>query len=125
MWIAAAMIEAPTSRVSIDANKGRSQPLRILLAEDNITNQKVALRMLMRLGYKADVVNNGVAAVNALHEQDYDIILMDVQMPEMDGLEATRQIHAYVTPSAQPYIIAMTAAVMQLDHAKSLDAGIG
>jgi signal transduction histidine kinase/CheY-like chemotaxis protein len=115
---------APESKESIDAEMGRHHPLRILLAEDNITNQKVALRMLKRIGYEADVVVNGLEAVKTLHEQDYDIVFMDVQMPEMDGLEATRQIRTHCAPPKQPYIIAMTAAAMQLDREKCLASGM-
>lgn len=109
---------------SVDANMGQHHPLHILIAEDNVTNQKVALRMLDRLGYRADVAVNGVEAVKALREQKYDIILMDIQMPEMDGLEATRKIRADLAASDQPYIIAMTAAVMQVDRQKCLEAGM-
>ncbi len=99
-------------------------PLRILLAEDNVTNQKVALRMLSRLGYAADLAVNGVEAVKAVRAQRYDVILMDVQMPEMDGLEATRQIRADLPASDQPYIIAITAAAMQRDREKCLAVGM-
>src|SRR5690606_33499912 len=95
-----------------------------LLVEDNLTNQKVALRMLNRLGYEADVAVNGLEAVKAVHKQNYDVILMDVQMPEMDGLEATRQIRMDLALSEQPYIIAMTAAAMQLDREKCLEVGM-
>ena len=66
-------------------------PLRILLAEDYVVNQKLALRLLGQMGYRADVAANGLEAIQALERQPYDVILMDVQMPEMDGLEATRQ----------------------------------
>ena len=109
----------------LDQEMGSRYPLRILLAEDNLVNQKVALRMLKRLGYEADVAVNGLEAVQSAGRQPYDVILMDVQMPEMDGLEATRQIrarHAVIQP--QPYIIAMTAAAMQLDREKCLEAGM-
>ena len=112
------------SKESIDGEMGRHHPLRILLAEDNVTNQKVALRMLKRIGYEADVVINGMEAVKKLHEQNYDIVLMDVQMPEMDGLEATRQIRTQIAAPNQPYIIAMTAAAMQLDREKCLESGM-
>jgi PAS domain S-box-containing protein len=107
-----------------DPEMGILPPPRILLAEDNLTNQKVALRMLKRLGFEADVAVNGLEAVKAVHEQNYDIILMDVQMPEMDGLEATRQIRTELAASNQPCIIAMTAAVMQLDREKCLEVGM-
>ena len=108
----------------IDFNMGRHHPLNILLVEDNVTNQKVAVRMLKRLGYDADVVFNGLEAVYTVNEQHYDVILMDIQMPEMDGLEATRQIRLNLAATAQPYIIAMTAAVMQLDREKCLEVGM-
>jgi CheY-like chemotaxis protein len=108
----------------IDSDLGRRHPLRILLAEDNYTNQKVALRMLKRLGYEADVALNGLEAVKALHERQYDAILMDIQMPEMDGLEATRHIRMEFPASEQPYIVAMTAATIQLDREKCLAVGM-
>lgn len=98
-------------------------PLRILLAEDNAVNQKVATRMLNRLGYEADVVDNGIKAVESVQRELYDIVFMDVQMPEMDGLEATRRIRQDESIT-QPYIIAMTAAAMQLDKEKCLEAGM-
>jgi len=99
-------------------------PLRILLAEDNVVNQKVALRILSRLGYEADVVDNGLEVLRAVQEQPYDIIFMDVQMPEMDGLEATVRIRQDESLAYRPYIIAMTAAAMQLDKEKCLEAGM-
>jgi CheY-like chemotaxis protein len=70
----------------------QNKPLKILLAEDNMSSQKVALQMLKKLGYKANVVANGIEALQSLERQHYDVVLMDVKMPEMDGLEATRII---------------------------------
>lgn len=100
-----------------------SHSLRILLAEDNVVNQKVALHLLSRLGYRADVAGNGLEVLAALERQVYDVILMDVQMPEMDGLDATRKIVSGAF-SVQPYIIAMTANAMEGDRQLCLDAGM-
>jgi len=96
--------------------------LRILLAEDNLVNQKVAIRMLERLGYTADIAADGQEVLAALESRPYDVVLMDVQMPEMDGLEATRSIRS--TACHQPYIIAMTAHAMKGDREVCLDAGM-
>ena len=98
-------------------------PLRILLAEDNIVNQKVALQLLKRLGYRADVAGNGLEVLAALHRQSYDVVLMDVQMPELDGLSTTRRI-CQQWPSLRPWIIAMTANAMQGDREECLEAGM-
>lgn len=106
-------------------------PLRILLAEDNLVNQKVALHVLQLMGYQADVASNGLEVLEALHRQPYDVVLMDVQMPEMDGLAATRRIcqewsnkQAGGTPAPRPRIIAMTANAMQGDRSECLNAGM-
>ena len=96
-------------------------PLRILMAEDNQVNQKVAMSMLKRLGYKADVANNGLEVLQALQEKSYDVVLMDVQMPEMDGLEATRRIR---DSGLNTRIIAMTAHALDGDRADCLKAGM-
>ncbi|MBW4665068.1 MAG: response regulator [Chroococcus sp. CMT-3BRIN-NPC107] len=97
-------------------------PLQILLAEDNIVNQKVALHLLQQIGYTADVANDGLEVIAALKNRPYDVVLMDVQMPKMDGLEATRQIVA--SNPIRPRIIAMTANAMQGDREECLNAGM-
>jgi CheY-like chemotaxis protein len=106
----------------IDPGLAARLPLKILLAEDNVVNQKVALRLLARLGYEAEVAGNGLEAVAAVRRQPYDVVLMDVQMPEMDGLEASRRIKQGGT--AVPRIIAVTADAMQGDREKCLAAGM-
>ncbi|MCP4544254.1 MAG: response regulator [Chloroflexi bacterium] len=111
-------------RQQFDPEMGKRLPLRILLAEDNAVNQKLALRLLARMGYRADVAGNGLETLEALQRQPYDVILMDVQMPEMDGLEATRRIRHEVVPKAQPRIIAMTASAMQEDKDACQAAGM-
>ncbi len=99
---------------------------RVLLAEDNAVNQKVAIHMLTRLGYRADVAGDGREVMEAIHRQDYDIILMDVQMPEMDGLEASRQIQAHFSANRteRPWIVALTANAMSGDRELCIAAGM-
>lgn len=99
-------------------------PLAILLVEDNSVNQKVALLILKRLGYRADVAANGIEAIAALRQRRYDVVLMDMLMPEMDGLTATRQICQEWEASLRPHIIAMTANAMEGDRQICLDAGM-
>ena len=99
-------------------------PLRILLAEDNVVNQKLALRLLQQMGYRADLASNGIEAIECIERQPYDVVLMDVQMPEMDGLEASRRITAKWQPGERPRIVAMTANAMQGDREECLAAGM-
>ncbi len=112
--------------VSSAADPGMAQrhPLRILLAEDNLVNQKLALRFLQQLGYRADVASNGIEAIESVERQTYDVVLMDVQMPEMDGLEASRRITAQWPRQQRPRIVAMTANAMQGDREACLAAGM-
>lgn len=109
---------------SFDADMGKRYPLRILLTEDNVNNQKLALLVLGRLGYRADVAGNGIEALDALRRQAYDLVLMDVQMPDMDGLEATREIRRLWSEKHRPWIVAMTANAMQGDREMCLQAGM-
>jgi CheY-like chemotaxis protein len=99
-------------------------PLRILLAEDNEINRKVALRMLQGFGYQADVAANGLEALDAVQRQPYDLVLMDIQMPEMDGLEATRRIVRDFPAATRPRLIAMSANAMREDMDTALQAGV-
>ena len=101
-----------------------SRPELVLVAEDNAVNQKVAASMLAKFGYRTDVAANGVEAIDALARQAYDIILMDVHMPEMDGIEATRRIRRGQAGAIRPWIIALTANAMQGDRAICLAAGM-
>ncbi len=99
-------------------------PLRILVAEDNSVNQRVALLLLEQLGYSADVAGNGYEVLAALHRQPYDLVLMDVQMPDMDGLEATRRIQAEWPQDQRPRVVAMTASALIADRNACLSAGM-
>jgi CheY-like chemotaxis protein len=107
-----------------DPEMAARHPLRILLAEDIVVNQKLALRYLDKLGYRADVAANGLEAIAALERQSYDAILMDVQMPELDGLDASRRICSRWPRDQRPAIIAMTANAMQGDREMCLAAGM-
>jgi signal transduction histidine kinase/DNA-binding response OmpR family regulator len=115
---------APRQESRWDAELGVRQPLCILMAEDNRVNQKVILGMLARCGYQADLVVTGVEALAALQRQRYDVILMDVEMPEMDGEEATRRIRRQPAFAHRPYIVAMTANAFDDQRRHYLTAGM-
>ena len=119
-------VPTPTQATAqkINASAGQQAPLRILLAEDNIVNQKVALRMLDKMGYTADIAANGFEVLHALERQQYDVVLMDVQMPEMDGVTTTERILAEWPAAARPRIIAMTANAMEGDRENYLKLGM-
>lgn len=117
-----APLTAPASTM-FDPELAARHPLRILLAEDNAVNQKLAMRMFEQMGYRADLASNGIEAIESLERQPYDVVFMDVQMPEMDGLEATRKIRVMNTLT-QPRIIAMTANAMQGDREMCIAAGM-
>ena len=114
----------PLDRPRTDPDMAARHPLRILLAEDNLVNQKLALRLLAQMGYRADLASNGVEALESVARQTYDVVLMDVQMPEMDGLEAARRITARYPSDHRPRIVAMTANAMQGDRDMCLEAGM-
>jgi PAS domain S-box-containing protein len=114
----------PFLPAAIDASVGQRFPLRLLVAEDNPVNQRVASLLLQRLGYAATVVANGLEALKAVEEADYDAILMDVEMPELDGCEATRRIRESRGTKTRPWIIALTAGAMQSDRERALKSGM-
>ncbi len=115
---------ASTKRLAPIESLALGRNLRVLLAEDNAVNQKLGVLTLKRLGIDADVAGNGLEAIDALHRQAYDLVLMDVQMPELDGLEATRRIRREFPASARPRIVAVTAGVAQLDEKSCREAGM-
>jgi CheY-like chemotaxis protein len=99
-------------------------PLSVLLVEDNAVNQKVALHFLHRLGYTAKVVVNGREALQTVERERFDLVLMDLQMPEMDGCEAARQIRRHIASAHQPKIVALTANALHGDRELCLQAGM-
>ena len=110
--------------VVLDERLAERLPLRILLVEDNAVNQQLALLLLQKIGYRADVAANGVEALEALERQPYDAVLMDVEMPEMDGLEATRRIHQRWPKDRRPHIVAVTANALQGERELCIQAGM-
>ncbi|HEY3063702.1 MAG TPA: response regulator, partial [Chloroflexota bacterium] len=115
---------APDGPLGLDPHMAQRLPLRILVAEDNTVNQKLALRILGQFGYSADLAGNGLEAIAALERQRYDVVLMDVQMPELDGLEAARVICQRWPRAERPRLIAVTANAMQGDREQCLEAGM-
>ena len=115
---------AAPAKPRMDAEMATRHPLRILLAEDNVVNQKLAMRLLQQMGYRADLASNGIEAIESIERQTYDVVLMDVQMPEMDGMEASRQITSKYQAHERPRIVAMTANAMQGDREACLAAGM-
>jgi signal transduction histidine kinase/BarA-like signal transduction histidine kinase len=116
--------ERASDSAEFDPALGARRPLRILLVEDNATNQRVAQLLLERMGYRADTAANGREAVAALAQRGYDLVLMDVEMPEMDGVEATRRIRALDLRHAQPRIVGLTANAAREDRDAYLAAGM-
>lgn len=116
--------ERVVSKPAPRAKLAEELPLSVLLVEDNLVNQKVALRFLDRLGYTAEVANNGVESLSAIREQRYDLVLMDLQMPEMDGFTASREIRATLPAEEQPKIVALTANALHGDRELCLEAGM-
>ena len=114
----------PKSAQALDTQLGKRLPMRILLAEDNVVNQRVAVRLLEKMGYRPDIAGNGLEVLDALRRQPYDLILMDVHMPEMDGIEASRLIGVLWAEERRPTIIALTANAMQEDRDECMAAGM-
>jgi CheY-like chemotaxis protein len=117
-------VVAKTATSKMDPDMAARHPLRILLAEDNVVNQKLALRLLQQMGYRADLASNGLEAIESVQRQAYDVVLMDVQMPELDGLDATRRIRALGPAQSGLRIVAMTANAMQGDREMCMEAGM-
>jgi PAS domain S-box-containing protein len=122
--LAEQVVASDATPVESDGEKSVPSSIRVLVAEDNAVNQKLALRLLGKLGYNADVASNGLEVLEALDRQPYDVVLMDVQMPELDGLEATRRIRARWPGEGRPRIIAMTANALPEDREACFAAGM-
>jgi CheY-like chemotaxis protein len=123
----AAIVEALSSPAREKVERpapAQAKSLRILLADDNEVNQKVGLWILEQAGYVADIASNGREVIEALRRKKYDVVLMDVQMPEMDGWEATREIHRRWAAAERPRIVALTANATQEDRERCANAGM-
>jgi CheY-like chemotaxis protein len=116
-----AALEIPQSGI-LEASFAKNFPLSILIAEDNFVNQKLIERILQKLGYQPDIASDGVQVLNFSSQKEYDVILMDLRMPGMDGYEATRRIRQGTL--TQPYIIAMTANAMSNDKVECFQNGM-
>ena len=112
------------TRTFFDTRIAQRHPLTILLAEDNPINQKVAMRMMEKMGYQPDLASTGLEVLEALQEKQYDVVLMDAHMPEMDGETAARRIRQEIPAERQPYIIALTASTLQEDQERFIKAGM-
>ena len=108
----------------MDPTLGQRLPMKILVVEDSVINQKLAVGMLRKFGYSSDVASDGAAGGRAGADHHYDLVFMDLQMPVMDGLEATRRIGATLPPNARPRIVAMTANALPGDRERCIDAGM-
>ncbi len=115
--------EPSSSSALIPENLAEDCPLRILVAEDNAINQRVAELLLRRLGYPATFVTDGLRALDALERSSYDVVLLDIQMPELDGLETTREICRRFAPEDRPWLVALTAHATEGDRDECLAAG--
>jgi CheY-like chemotaxis protein len=107
-----------------DTDKTTANEIRILVAEDNPVNQRVVTLLLERIGYSCKIASNGLEALELLMHEPYDILLLDVQMPVMDGMETARRIRDHFPPESRPWIIALTAHAMQGDREDCLTAGM-
>jgi CheY-like chemotaxis protein len=121
---AASITSITPTEFPVEMELAKQLPLKILIAEDNLVNQKLIQMLLQRLGYQTDIAKNGLEVLQALSSHTYDVILMDIQMPEMDGLTATRKIRHRYPETQQPRIIAVTASAMQGDREECLSAGM-
>lgn len=122
---AADELPQPSARAgSLRGPSAHHAGLRILVAEDNPTNQRVALMMLKRLGYRANVVADGTEVIEMLRQAAYDVLLLDMRMPQMNGLDTMRQINAEWTPEERPHVVAMTADVTRETRAACMELGM-